>query len=125
MVLKMTDGGPLVPQLAPNLENISKIERTASLALIMRKYHANPGVNRAKSRAATAASVKHKCYSITIIMYYLKNKIIQGSLSVAIFANNYLFAMSNCSYLRPYAGKKLLTLVRGGSEILISPCNND
>ena len=67
----MRDGGPLVLQLAPKPENISKIERTASLALIMKKYRANPGVNRAKNGAATAASVKHKCYSFTIIMYYL------------------------------------------------------
>ena len=36
-VLKMSDGGPLVPQL------------TASLAVIMKKYHANPGVNRMKN----------------------------------------------------------------------------
>ncbi len=48
-VLKTSDGGPLVPQLAPNPDNIS-------LALIMRKYHANP------------ASIKRKCYSFTIIM---------------------------------------------------------
>ncbi len=39
------DGGPLVPQLTPNLYNISHIERT-SLGLIMKKYHANLGINR-------------------------------------------------------------------------------
>ena len=68
----MSDGGPLLRQLTTNPENISKIERTASLALIMKKYRANPGVNRTENGAATAASVKHKCYSFTIIMYYLK-----------------------------------------------------
>ena len=67
----MSDGGPLVLKLTPNLDKISKIERTASLTLIMKKYHANPGVNRMKNGVATAASVKHKCYSFTIIMYYL------------------------------------------------------
>ncbi len=68
----MSDGGPLLLQLAPNPETNSKIERTASLALIMKKYHANPGVNRTDNGAARAVSVKHKCYSFTIIMYYLK-----------------------------------------------------
>ena len=38
----------------------------------MKKYLANPGVNWMKIGAATAASAKHKCYSFTIIMYYLK-----------------------------------------------------
>ncbi len=28
-------------------------------------------VNRIKGEAATAASVKHKCYSLTSMMYYL------------------------------------------------------
>ncbi len=69
----MSDGGPLLLQLAPNHENNLKIERPASLALIMKKYDANPGVNRAENGAATAASVKHKCYSFTIIMYYLNH----------------------------------------------------
>ena len=55
----MSHGGPLVPQLTPNPEKISKIERTASLALIMKKYHGNPGVNWMKNGIATAASVKH------------------------------------------------------------------
>ena len=68
----MSDGGPLLRQLTPNPENISKIERTPSLALIMKKYGANPGVNRTENGAATAASVRNKCYSFTIIMYYLK-----------------------------------------------------
>ena len=45
----------VVPQLAPNHKNISKIERTVSLALIMKKYHANPGVNRTENGATTAA----------------------------------------------------------------------
>ena len=63
----MSEGGPLVPQLTPNLENISKIERTTSLALIMKKYRANLGVDRMKNGAATAASAKFKCYNSTII----------------------------------------------------------
>ena len=37
----------------------------------MKKYRANPGVNRTENGGATAASVKHKCYSFTTIMYYL------------------------------------------------------
>ena len=56
----MSDRGPLVPQLTPNPDNISKIERTASLALITKKYDANLGVNRMKNGDATAVSVKHK-----------------------------------------------------------------
>ena len=68
----MSDGGPLVLMLTPNPENISKIKSTASLALILKKYHANLGVNRMKNGTTTAAFVKHKCYSFTIIMYYLK-----------------------------------------------------
>ncbi len=69
----MSDGGPLVLQLAANPENISKIERTASIGLIIKKCHVHPGVNRTENGAATAASVKPlKCYSFTIIMYYLK-----------------------------------------------------
>ncbi len=68
----MSDGGLLVPKLTPNPGKIFKIERTASLALIMKKFCANIGVNRIKYGSATAASVKHKCYSFTIIMYYLK-----------------------------------------------------
>ena len=59
----MSDRGPPVPQLTPNAENISKIERTASLALIMKKYHANLGVNRMENGAATAASIKDICYT--------------------------------------------------------------
>ncbi len=31
-----------------------------------------PGVNRTENGIATAASVEHKCYSFTTIMYYLK-----------------------------------------------------
>ncbi len=50
-------GGSLVLKLTPILEYISKIERTASLTLIM-KYHANPGVNRTENGATTAASIK-------------------------------------------------------------------
>ncbi len=65
-------GDPLLLQLAPNPKNILNIERTVSLALIMKKYHANLGVIRMKNGAATAASAKHKCYSFTTIMYYLK-----------------------------------------------------
>ncbi len=72
-VLTMSDRGPLVPQLTPNPDNISKIERTASLALITKKYDANLGVNRMKNGDATAVSVKHKWYSFTSIMYYLKD----------------------------------------------------
>ncbi len=73
----MSDRGPLVPQLTPNLENIS-IGRTASLTLIKKKYHANLGVNLMKNCVAAAAYVKFKCYSFTIVMafsypmYYLK-----------------------------------------------------
>ena len=70
----MSDGGPVLRQLTPNPKNIQKIERTVSLALIMKKYHANPGVNRTENGAATGASVKHKCYSFTIIMYYLNTE---------------------------------------------------
>ena len=33
--------------------------------------NANFSVNRIKGEAATAASVKHKCYSLTSMMYYL------------------------------------------------------
>ena len=40
----MSDGG----HLAPDQDIISKIKRTASLALIMEKYHVNPGVNWTK-----------------------------------------------------------------------------
>ena len=36
----MSDGGPLVLKLTPNPEHISKIKRNASLALIVKKYHA-------------------------------------------------------------------------------------
>ncbi len=43
----------------------------ASRALIMKKDHTN-GVNRTKNGATTAASVRHKCYSFTIIVYNLK-----------------------------------------------------
>ncbi len=39
---------------------ISKIERTTSLALIMKIKHANPGENRMNSKAVRAASIKHK-----------------------------------------------------------------
>ncbi len=60
----MSDGGPLVPQLTPNPGKISKIERTASLALIMKKNCANIGVNRMRNGEAIAAPVKHKSYSI-------------------------------------------------------------
>ena len=59
----MSDEGPLLPQLAANPKMFSQIKRTASLALIMKKYNANPCVNRTGNGAATAASVKHKCYS--------------------------------------------------------------
>ncbi len=37
----------------------------------MKMYHVNPGVNRTENWAATAASIKQKCYSFTIMMYYL------------------------------------------------------
>ena len=92
-VLKTSDCGLTVMQLAPNLENISNIYRTASLALIimiMKQYHANPGVIRTKNGAATAAPVKHKYYSFTIIiiMYYLK----AGG----------LFTKSTCIYQHSY-----------------------
>ena len=56
----MSDGVPLEPQLTPD-PNISKIERTISLALIMKKYHANLGVHLMKNGGATAAPVTHKC----------------------------------------------------------------
>ena len=56
----MSDEGPLVPQLTPD-PNISKIERTISLALIMKKYHANLGSVYPMKNGATAASVTHKC----------------------------------------------------------------
>ena len=46
----------------------------------MKKYRANLGVNRVENGAATAAPVKHKCYSFTIIMYYLKVTYIPHSL---------------------------------------------
>ena len=67
----MSSGGPLVPQQAPKSEKNSNIERTASLALMMKKCHANPGVNWTENGAATTAFIKHKCYSFTIIMYYI------------------------------------------------------
>ncbi len=67
----MSDGGPLVPKLTPNPESITKTESIASLTLIMKNYYADLGVNRMINGAATAASIKHKCYSFTIIMYYL------------------------------------------------------
>ncbi len=68
----MNDSRPLVPQLTPNLKFFSQIETTASLALIMKWYHANLGVSRMKNGDTTAASVKHDCYSFTIIVYYLR-----------------------------------------------------
>ena len=55
----MSDGGPHVLQLTTNLENNTKIERSVSLALVMKNYHANLGVNRMKNGAATAACIKH------------------------------------------------------------------
>ena len=57
----MSDEYPLVPQLTPNPENISRIERAVSLAPIMKKYYANLGVYRMKNGTATTASIKHKC----------------------------------------------------------------
>ncbi len=39
---------------------MSKIERTTSLALIMKMWHANPGDNRMNRKEVRAASVKHK-----------------------------------------------------------------
>ena len=51
----MSDRGPLVPQLTLNPKNIFK--NPPSLALIMKKYHANLGVNRMENGAAIAASV--------------------------------------------------------------------
>ncbi len=54
----MRDGGLLVPQLTPNLENISKIDMTSSLALVMQKYHANLDFNQMENGSSTAASVK-------------------------------------------------------------------
>ncbi len=38
----------------------------------MNKYPTNCSVDRRKGEAATAASVKHKCYSLTSMMYYHK-----------------------------------------------------
>ena len=55
---------PLIP------ETIKKIERTPSLALITKKYHAILGVHQLKNGVA---SVKHKCNGFTIIMYYLQS----------------------------------------------------
>ncbi len=58
----MSDRGPLVPELTPNPENTSKMDRTTSPSLLMKKDHANLGDNWMKNGAATATSVKHKCY---------------------------------------------------------------
>ncbi len=70
---------------------------TVSLTLVMKKYHANLGVNRMKNDTATAAYVKDKCDSLTIIMYHLK---------------------TGCWQEAADGGS-------GGSEILLSPCEND
>ncbi len=44
----MSQGGSLAHQLAPNPERVSQI----------------------KDETATAASVRHKCYSLTTMVYY-------------------------------------------------------
>ncbi len=59
-VTEFKEGGPLVPPRYIKPGKISKIERTTSLALIMKILHANPGENRINSKAVRAASVKHK-----------------------------------------------------------------
>ncbi len=46
-------------------------QRTASLALIIKKYYANIGANRIKGEATTAAFMKYKCYGLTAMGYYL------------------------------------------------------
>ncbi len=60
----MSDEGPLVLQLAPNRENISKIERTTSLALIMNKYHSNH---------EDYVKIKIKTIKIGTILIYVKD----------------------------------------------------
>ncbi len=59
----------------------------------MKKYLANPGYNQMKNGVATAASIKHKYYSFTIIMYYLntRNKDQVGVLKETLIIINALF----------------------------------
>ena len=46
--------------------------RTASLALILKMYHANSSVNRMYSQGRKLTTVKHKCYA-KITMQYILN----------------------------------------------------
>ncbi len=41
------------------------------IVLIMKKCHTNFGINQMKDEAATAASGKHICHSLTIIIWIL------------------------------------------------------
>ena len=64
--------GPLA--LGPTWPMPKDIKKKSwSPALLMKKYHTNFGFHRIKDEAATASSVKHKCYGLTTtcMMYYL------------------------------------------------------
>ena len=76
-----------------------------SLALIIKKDHANPGVNQTENGGATAASAKHKCHSFTIIMYFLKATM--GGLNAEI----------HISRLTPINAQKIGVMEENGQRI--------
>ena len=52
--------------MGENLDHISKIERIASLALLIKRYHINFGVNGMYSYGAMAASVQNAKYTASM-----------------------------------------------------------
>ena len=70
----MKEGAPLSPPDNILTCTILKIGRTASLALILKMYHANSGVNRMYSQGRKLTTVKHKCYAKITMQYILKVK---------------------------------------------------
>ncbi len=58
--------------------------------LLIGKKCFSAGVNQMKNKTATTASVKHKCYSLTTLMHYLKT-------SKAIIAEAHVSRLPHCA----------------------------